>query len=151
MRREDIRTGERSLWGSAASLPVVVTDPVTMGEGCTPLVERLPLRRLDFHRQNKRTGPMPSDDRLGLHDRQGVRHAQRKSIKGGEDQTIEIAEGKPPRGLSSQHIEQVAQRQDLRLERSSSRKSPMTARQISLSKSPMGQSIDRFAPERHSD
>jgi hypothetical protein len=31
------------------------------------------------------------------------------------------------------------------------RKTPITAHQISLSKSPMGQSIDRLAPERHSD
>jgi hypothetical protein len=62
---------------------------------------------------------MPTDNGLWLHDRQGVHHARRKSIKGGEDQTIEIAESEPLRGFSSQHIELVAQRQDLRLERSS--------------------------------
>src|SRR5580700_10396126 len=38
--RHEIETGRRSLWRYAASLPVVVADPVTMGEGCTPLVER---------------------------------------------------------------------------------------------------------------
>jgi hypothetical protein len=62
---------------------------------------------------------MPSDDGLGLNDRQGVQHAGRNSIEGGKDQTIEIAEGEPLRRLSSQHVELMAQRQDLRLERSS--------------------------------
>src|SRR5947209_4496710 len=31
---------ERSLWRYAAALPLRITDPITMGEGCTPLVER---------------------------------------------------------------------------------------------------------------
>jgi threonine synthase len=33
-----IDTGKRSLWRYAAALPVDVPDPITMGEGCTPLV-----------------------------------------------------------------------------------------------------------------
>ena len=38
--RGDIRSGTRSLWRYAASLPIPIADPVSMGEGCTPLVER---------------------------------------------------------------------------------------------------------------
>jgi threonine synthase len=36
--REMIDTGKRSLWRYAAALPVDLPDPVTTGEGCTPLV-----------------------------------------------------------------------------------------------------------------
>ena len=35
-----IDTGKRSLWRYAAALPVDVPDPITMGEGCTPLISR---------------------------------------------------------------------------------------------------------------
>jgi threonine synthase len=38
--RDRIDTGKRSLWRYAAALPVDVPDPITMGEGCTPLVAR---------------------------------------------------------------------------------------------------------------
>src|ERR1700735_2567788 len=38
--RDMIDTGARSLWRYAAALPVDVPDPITMGEGCTPLVSR---------------------------------------------------------------------------------------------------------------
>ncbi len=38
--RDRIDTGKRSLWRYAAALPVDVPDPITMGEGCTPLVSR---------------------------------------------------------------------------------------------------------------
>jgi threonine synthase len=37
--RSDIATTTRSLWRYCASFPVPIADPVTMGEGCTPLVE----------------------------------------------------------------------------------------------------------------
>ncbi|MGE7157154.1 pyridoxal-phosphate dependent enzyme [Methylorubrum rhodesianum] len=40
LAREDIDTTQRSLWRYAAALPVVVRNPVTLGEGCTPLVAR---------------------------------------------------------------------------------------------------------------
>jgi len=40
MGRDSIDTGVRSLWRYAAALPVAVSDPVTMGEGLTPLVSR---------------------------------------------------------------------------------------------------------------
>ena len=39
--RGQIDTGTRSLWRYAASLPLPVPDPITMGEGCTPLVRRV--------------------------------------------------------------------------------------------------------------
>jgi threonine synthase len=38
--RDDIDRSLRSLWRYAAALPLEIADPVTMGEGCTPLVER---------------------------------------------------------------------------------------------------------------
>jgi threonine synthase len=40
MARADIDTRVRSLWRYAAAFPLAVTDSVTMGEGCTPLVQR---------------------------------------------------------------------------------------------------------------
>ncbi|MFM8907638.1 MAG: hypothetical protein ACKOIZ_08520, partial [Actinomycetota bacterium] len=36
----DIDTAVRSLWRYAKALPLKIRDPITMGEGCTPLVER---------------------------------------------------------------------------------------------------------------
>jgi threonine synthase len=38
--RADIRTEVRSLWRYSAALPFEPEDPITMGEGCTPLVPR---------------------------------------------------------------------------------------------------------------
>ena len=38
--RDQIATGVRSLWRYAAALPLPVPDPITMGEGCTPLLPR---------------------------------------------------------------------------------------------------------------
>ena len=40
IRRDMIDRGKRSLWRYAAALPVEVPDPITMGEGLTPLVSR---------------------------------------------------------------------------------------------------------------
>src|SRR5271166_1546388 len=36
----DIHSGVRSLWRYSASLPFAIAKPVSMGEGCTPLVEQ---------------------------------------------------------------------------------------------------------------
>lgn len=38
--RTDIDSSLRSLWRYRAALPVEIADPITLGEGCTPLVER---------------------------------------------------------------------------------------------------------------
>ncbi len=38
--RDDIATATRSIWRYAAALPWSPKAPITMGEGCTPLVER---------------------------------------------------------------------------------------------------------------
>jgi threonine synthase len=38
--REDIDCSTRSLWRYRASLPVEVAKPITLGEGCTPLVQQ---------------------------------------------------------------------------------------------------------------
>ncbi|MBR0680774.1 pyridoxal-phosphate dependent enzyme [Roseomonas eburnea] len=41
MTRDAIRQEDRSLWRYAAALPFVPEDPISMGEGCTPLVPRV--------------------------------------------------------------------------------------------------------------
>ena len=74
--------------------------------------------RLPSPEQTK-TGTMPTDHGLWLHDRQGGHNARRNPVEAGENQTIEISECRPLRRLSSQNIELMAQRQDLRLKRSS--------------------------------
>lgn len=38
--RADIDTSNRSIWRYAKSLPVSISKPITMGEGCTPLVTK---------------------------------------------------------------------------------------------------------------
>ncbi|MEV6653502.1 threonine synthase [Streptomyces sp. NPDC051219] len=38
--RGDVDTGTRSLWRYRAALPLDITRPVSLGEGCTPLVEK---------------------------------------------------------------------------------------------------------------
>ncbi|MFC0407813.1 threonine synthase [Roseomonas elaeocarpi] len=38
--RDDIDRGRRSIWRYAAALPFQPAEPITMGEGCTPLIER---------------------------------------------------------------------------------------------------------------
>lgn len=38
--RADVDSNDRSLWRYRAALPVEVSRPITLGEGCTPLVER---------------------------------------------------------------------------------------------------------------
>ena len=38
--RADIDVRERSIWRYRAALPVVIDRPVSMGEGCTPLIEK---------------------------------------------------------------------------------------------------------------
>ena len=40
IRRHDIRKDVRSLWRYAAAFPFPCEDPITLGEGCTPLVRR---------------------------------------------------------------------------------------------------------------
>ena len=39
--RDDIDRSSRTLWRYAAALPVAIADPVSLGEGCTPMVERM--------------------------------------------------------------------------------------------------------------
>lgn len=40
MTPEEVESGERSLWRYRAALPPLQGDPISMGEGCTPLVAR---------------------------------------------------------------------------------------------------------------
>ena len=39
-QRAQIETATRSLWRYRAALPLLPDDPITMGEGCTPLIRR---------------------------------------------------------------------------------------------------------------
>jgi threonine synthase len=41
LRRGQIDTATRSLWRYRVAFPIAVKDPITMGEGCTPLVPRM--------------------------------------------------------------------------------------------------------------
>jgi hypothetical protein len=67
---------------------------------------------------------MPADDRLRLDDHQGVQNAGYKPIEAGENEPVKIAEDKPLWRFSSQHIELVAQRHNLRLEQGSRPEEP---------------------------
>jgi threonine synthase len=40
LSRDEIETRTRSIWRYRAALPLEIADPITMGEGCTPLVQR---------------------------------------------------------------------------------------------------------------
>jgi threonine synthase len=40
LSRDDIDRGTRSLWRYRASLPVEITNPISMGERCTPIVQK---------------------------------------------------------------------------------------------------------------
>ena len=40
LSREEIDSRTRSLWRYRAALPVAIADPITLGEGCTPLVQQ---------------------------------------------------------------------------------------------------------------
>jgi threonine synthase len=40
MTPEEVESGERSLWRYRAALPPLAGDPISMGEGCTPLIRR---------------------------------------------------------------------------------------------------------------
>src|SRR6202043_638233 len=80
----------------------------------------LPPRVRDFHRQNKRKpARCQRMTVLRFDDHQGVQNARRNPIEAGKNEAIEVAEGESLRGFSSEHVELVAQRQDLGLERSS--------------------------------
>ena len=74
--------------------------------------------------EQTKISPMPTDDGRWFHDRQGVHDARRDPIEAGKNQTIEIIEDEPLRRFSSQHIELVAERHDLRLERGSRAEEP---------------------------
>src|SRR3977135_13190 len=80
----------------------------------------LPPRDRDFQRQNKRNParcqPMTV---TGFTITQGIHNAWRNPIEGGKNQAVEIGETQPPWRFSSLYNELLAQRQDLRLERSS--------------------------------
>jgi threonine synthase len=41
IRRAQIDTADRSLWRYRAALPMQVDEPISMGEGCTPLIRRV--------------------------------------------------------------------------------------------------------------
>ena len=57
---------------------------------------------------------MPTDDRRRLYDHQGIHNVRRNPIERCKHQPIKIAESEPSGRFSPQHIELVAQRQNLR-------------------------------------
>ena len=68
--------------------------------------------------EQAKPGPMPADDRLRLDDHQGVQNVGCDAIQARKNEAIKIAENKPLRRFSSQHIKLVAQRHNLCLEHS---------------------------------
>jgi hypothetical protein len=67
--------------------------------------------------EQAKPGPVPADNRLRFDDQQGVQNVGCDPIEARKNKSIKIAEDKPLRRFSLQHIELVAQRQDLHLER----------------------------------
>jgi hypothetical protein len=65
--------------------------------------------------EGTKTSTMPADNRLRLDDHQGIHNAQLQSCRGRKNEAIEIAKNEPLWRFSSQHIELVAQRNDLAL------------------------------------
>ena len=61
-------------------------------------------------------GTMPPNNRLRLDDHQGIQNVRCNPIEAGKDEPIESVEGESLRRFSTQHIDLVAERQDLRLE-----------------------------------
>jgi hypothetical protein len=82
-----------------------------------------PRERLPSPEQAK-PGTVPADDRLRLDDHKGVQNAGRKPIKARKNEAIKIAENKPLRRFSLQHIELVAKRPDLRIKQGSRPEKP---------------------------
>ena len=74
--------------------------------------------RLPSPKQAK-AGAMPTNNGLWLYDRQSVQDAWGNLIEAGENQTIDIAESEPLRRFPAQHVELLAQREDLCLKRRS--------------------------------
>jgi hypothetical protein len=70
---------------------------------------------------------------LRLDDHQGVQNAGFKPIKARENEPVEIAENKPLRRFSAQHIKLAAQRYSLRLEQGSRPEKPGNQPPINLS------------------
>jgi hypothetical protein len=97
-------------WVGEAHIPDQLTDFEQ------DLRSAYPRARLPSPEQAK-PGPVPADNRLRLDDQQGVQNVGRDPIEARKNEPVEIAENKPLWRFSSQHIELVAQRQDLRLER----------------------------------
>jgi hypothetical protein len=66
-----------------------------------------------------KTGTVPAEDSFGLNDRECIENAWCDPIEQHEDQPIAYLERSPFRCASTQHIELLAQGQQLRLERGS--------------------------------
>ena len=77
-----------------------------------------PRARLPSPEQAK-PGPVPADNRLWFDDHQGVQNVGRDPIEARKNEAVEIAENNPLWRFSVQHIELVAERHILRLERGS--------------------------------
>ena len=66
--------------------------------------------------EQAKSGTMPADDRLRFDDHQGMQNVRHNPIEAGKNEAIEVADGESLRRFSSEHVELVAQRHDLRLE-----------------------------------
>ena len=86
--RGDIDTSIRSLWRYSRALPLSVPDPITMGEGCTPLIERRwqgarALMKLEWFAPTGSFKDRGASVMLSVLRQQGVRHVLEDSSGNG--------------------------------------------------------------------
>jgi hypothetical protein len=74
--------------------------------------------------EQAKPGPVPADNGLRLDTHQAVQNAGCKPIKARENEPVEIAENKPLRRFSAEHIELVGKHHDLCFERGSRPEEP---------------------------
>ena len=74
--------------------------------------------------EQAKPGPMPADDCLRLDDHQRFQNVRCEPIEAAKNEAIKIVEGGSLRRFSTQHIELMAQRHTLRLERGSRPQEP---------------------------
>ena len=86
--REQINRAERSLWRYAAAFPMACADPISLGEGCTPLVPRpfaggKPLFKLEWNNPTCSFKDRGTSVMLSLLRQQGITHVLEDSSGNG--------------------------------------------------------------------
>merc|ERR1712167_337899 len=95
--REQINRAERSLWRYAAAFPMACADPISLGEGCTPLVPRpfaggKPLFKLEWNNPTCSFKDRGTSVMLSLLRQQGITHVLEDS-SGNGGASVELIPG----------------------------------------------------------